>query len=77
MGKWEDTQAVYLEKEEKAIPERDKMGLVQALTVLHHLRDFLRTEELEPELADALDVIFEWIDNAVLLFYKLGSHSES
>lgn len=72
MGNWEETQAAYFDKEEKVMPERDKMGLVQALTVLHHLRDFLRSEELEPELADALDVIFEWIDNAVLLFHKLA-----
>lgn len=77
MGKLSDTEAAYFGKEEKVIPQRDKMGLVQALTILHHFRDFQRSVGLESELADALDVIFEWIDNAVLLFHKLGSRCAS
>ena len=60
------------DKEEKVIPERDKMGLVQALTILHHFRDLQKCMGLQSELADALDVIFEWVDNAVLLFHKLA-----
>lgn len=63
-------------KEEKVIPEHDKMGLVQALIILHYFQDALRSVESESELADSLDVIFEWIDNAVLLFHKLA-HSAS
>lgn len=69
-------EAAITEKEEKVIPQRDKMGLVHALTILHHFRDIQRSLGMESELAYALDVIFEWIDNAVLLFYKFGSRSE-
>lgn len=80
MEKCEETQAAYTDKEEKVMPEHDKMGLVQALKILHSLRDILR-EDSEflgrpyfQSVADALDTIFEWIDNAVLLFNKIGSH---
>lgn len=42
MGKWEETQEAYHGKnpaEEQVIPEKNRMGLVQALTILHSLRD--------------------------------------
>lgn len=59
--------------EEKVIPERDRMGLVQALTILHRLRDILGEYN---DYAEALQVIFEWIDNMVLLLKKIGSWPE-
>lgn len=77
MGKLEETEAAYFDKKEKLMPERDKMGLVQALTILHHFRDLQKSFGLESDLADALDTIFEWIDNADLLLHKLGAHSDA
>lgn len=62
--------------EEKIIPERNRMGLVQALTILHHYRDNNVYNLFNPEFADALDTIFEWIDNMVLLLKKIGSWPE-
>lgn len=77
MGKWKETQEAYYSREdpgEKVIPEKDKMGLVQALTILHSLRDgFSGCKEMQ-EVCEAFNVIFEWIDNAVILFAKLGGH---
>lgn len=78
MGKWEDTQEAYHSQvevsEEKVIPQKDKMGLVQALTILHSLRDgFSSCKEMQ-EVCEAFETIFEWIDNAVILFAKLGGH---
>lgn len=77
MGKWKETQEAYCSREnpeEKAIPEKDKMGLVQALAILHSLRDgFSQCKEMQ-EACEAFNVIFEWIDNAVILFEKLGGH---
>lgn len=54
----------------KVIPERDRMGLSQALCILHKLRDICSGDN--NDLAEALDVIFEWIDNMVLLLSKFG-----
>lgn len=62
--------------EEKIIPERNRMGLVQALTILHYYRDNNVYNLFNPEFADALDTIFEWIDNMVLLLKKIGSWPE-
>lgn len=78
MGKWEETQEAYhgqeLAPEEKVILRKDKMGLVQALTILHSLRDSFSSCEKMGEVNEALNVIFEWIDNAVILFAKFGGH---
>ncbi len=77
MGKWEETEEAYHGREnpeEKVIPEKDKMGLVQALTILHGLRDgFSQCKEMQ-EVCEAFGTVFEWIDNAVVLFAKLGGH---
>lgn len=77
MGILSDTEAAYYDKEEKVIPETNKMGLVQALTILHHFRDLQESYDLKSDVVDALNVIFEWIDNAVLLLHRLGSRSGS
>lgn len=78
MGKWEETQEAYYSREnppeEKVIPEKNKMGLVQALTILHSLRDSFSSCKEMGEVNEALNVIFEWIDNAVILFAKFGGH---
>lgn len=75
MGKWEETQEAYYSREnppeEKVIPEKNKMGLVQALTILHTLRDAYESCE---DIREAFNVVFEWIDNAVILFKKFGEH---
>lgn len=77
MGKWEETQEAYHGKspaEEQVIPEKNRMGLVQALTILHSLRDgFSQCKEMQ-EVCEAFGTVFEWIDNAVVLFAKLGGH---
>lgn len=77
MGKWEETREAYHGEnpaQEQVIPEKNRMGLVQALTILHSLRDgFLPCKEMK-EVCEAFEVIFEWIDNAVLLFAKSGGH---
>lgn len=59
-------------EDEKVIVENDRMGLVQALGILHNLRD-LSTDEY---ILEAFQVVFEWIDNAVILFMKFGSRSD-
>lgn len=59
-------------EDEKVIVEKDRMGLVQALGILHNLRD-LSTDEY---ILEAFQVVFEWIDNAVILFMKFGSRSD-
>lgn len=75
MGKWEETQEAYYSREnppeEKVIPEKNKMGLVQALTILHSLRDAYGSCE---DIREAFNVVFEWIDNAVIFFKKFGGH---
>lgn len=58
-------------EDEKVIVEKDRMGLVQALGILHNLRD-LSTNEY---ILEAFQVVFEWIDNAVVLFMEFGRHS--
>lgn len=78
MGKWEETQEAYHGREEtpeeKVIPEKNEMGLVQALTILHSLRDgFSSCKEMDG-VSEAFNVVFEWIDNAVILFKKFGGH---
>lgn len=58
---------------------KDRMGLVQALLILHTYRDFCMQHDLDSQVAPALDVIFEWIDNMVLLLHKIGGsgHADS
>lgn len=68
MGRYEDTQEAYYG--EKEIVERDKMGLVQALTILHRLRD----ASVDEGIREAFNVVFEWVDNAVILFSKIGGN---
>ena len=51
--------------------EIDRMDLVHALNILHNVRDSLKGLEMS-ECVEAFDVIFEWIDNVVILLNKLG-----
>lgn len=68
MGNWEATKEAYQIREgEKIIPEKDKMGLVQALDILHNLRDALESCE---DVREAFNTVFEWIDNAVIFFMQ-------
>lgn len=71
MGRLEETQEAYYGQEEKVIVEKDKMGLVQALTILHSLRDGLSSCG---EIQEAFNVVFEWIDNMVILLHGFGGH---
>lgn len=57
---------------ENVMVEKDRMGLVQALTVLHTLCDISSDDYIR----EAFNVVFEWIDNAVLLFKKFGDRHE-
>lgn len=55
--------------------EKERMSLSHALQVLHNVRDSLKVLEMS-ECVEAFDVTFEWINNAVILFNKLGSKQE-
>lgn len=64
MGKHED---------ENVMVEKDRMGLVQALQVLHTLRD-LSTDEY---IKEAFNTVFRWVDEMVMFLKKFGgSHGE-
>lgn len=70
MGKWEDTKEAYqIREDEKIIPEKDRMGLVQALNILHSLRDAYESCE---DVREAFNAVFEWIDNATFYLKKYG-----
>lgn len=70
MGKWEETQEAYgIREDEKIIPKKDKMGLVKALNILHSLQEAYESCE---DVKEAFSTVFEWIDNAVILFKKSG-----
>lgn len=73
VGKWEDTRKVYccMDKEEKILPEKDRPGLVQSLGKLHELRDILAQLGFDDYVV-SLNRIFEWIDEAVLIFNRIG-----
>ena len=55
--------------------EKERMSFVHALQVLHNVRDSLKGLEMS-ECVEAFDVIFEWIDNVVILLNKLGLKQE-
>lgn len=57
-------------KQEKSV-EHDRMSLVYALELLHRLRDTLKSLDMI-EYVEAFNVVFEWIDNVVILLNKLG-----
>lgn len=62
-----------IEQTEKVIQECDRMGLVQALYILHDFRDSLVSKDgLQSELVLALTEIFVWIDDMVILLKKFG-----
>lgn len=70
MGKWEETQEAYCGREnpeEKVIPEKDKMGLVQALIILRILRGGLSSCRGMEKTCEALDVVLEWVNNLFLI----------
>lgn len=70
MGKWEDTKKVYqIGEDEKIIPEKDKMGLVQAMKILHGLQEAYESCD---EVREAFGTIFEWMDNAKIYSDILG-----
>lgn len=72
MGRWEATKEAYqIREDEKIIPEKDKMGLVQALKILHGLQEAYESCE---DVREAFDTVFGWIDNAVILFKKSGGY---
>ena len=73
MDNKKDNVPVCHAPEEKVIPERNRMGLVQALTILHKLRDICAGES---DLVDALDTVFVWIDEMVLLLNKFGKRMD-
>lgn len=59
---------------ENIISEKNRMGLVQALMILHKVRkiDKLLEQVGIEQCGEAFDVVFEWIDNMVLLLHKIG-----
>ncbi|MBD5505359.1 MAG: hypothetical protein HDR09_16905 [Lachnospiraceae bacterium] len=60
-----------MEKEEKVIPEKDRPGFVQSLGKVHELRDLLEQFGLD-DYVTALNRIFEWIDDIVILLNGIG-----
>ena len=75
MGKWNDTKEDYfcMEKEEKVIPEKDRPGFVQSLGKVHELRDLLEQFGLDDYVL-ALNRVFEWIDDMVILLNEIGGN---
>ena len=62
-----------IQQTEKVIQECDRMGLVQALTILHEFRDYIVSKGgSQSELVLALNGIFVWIDDMVILLNKFG-----
>ena len=62
-----------IQQTEKVIQECDRMGLVQALTILHEFRDYIVSKGgSQSELVLALNEIFVWIDDMVILLNKFG-----
>lgn len=59
-------------KEEKLIPEKDKMGFVQSLQILHLLRDGIGEGN---DIYNAFQTVFQWIDEMFLLLYEIGNPS--
>lgn len=53
---------------EKVIEERNRIGLAQALIILHALRDIYDDDLIK----DSFDVVFEWIDGIVLFLKRVG-----
>lgn len=67
--------------EEKTIPEKDRMSLVDALCRLHMLRDILADPDcdfatLYGLYVEAFDRVFEHIDEMGLLFEKIGGKND-
>ncbi|MBD5516091.1 MAG: hypothetical protein HDR06_15980 [Lachnospiraceae bacterium] len=63
-------------KGENIIPEKNRMSLVHALMILHKVR---RVEKLMEQIGieqcgEAFDVVFEWIDNVVILLNRIGGN---
>lgn len=59
--------------DEKVIPERDRMGLAQALIYLYKLRNVIPDES---GLAQALDAVFQYIDEMSLLVEIVEAEKE-
>lgn len=55
-----------MDKEEKVIPEKDRMGLAQAFILLHKVHHAFDELGLRDE-AEALEVLFHWVDEMSLL----------
>lgn len=76
MGRLEDTYRAYGSDGTKGTPadakEGTSIGFVQALDVLHKIRDIMEQFGLT-EYVDAFNIVFDWIDKAVVLFYKIGN----
>lgn len=59
--------------------EVDRMGLVQALGILHQLRDIYAGQEGEAarNCTEAFQAVFQWIDDMMILLEKTGgSHGD-
>lgn len=70
----EGNMTVCSVKGENIIPEKNRMSLVHALIIVHKVR---RLEKVLEQIGieqcgEAFDVVFEWIDNTVLLLQKIG-----
>ena len=61
-----------MDKEEKVINEKNSMGLVHALDILHKLRDLFETLEGFEDVVEAFNKVFGWVDEMVLLLNKIG-----
>ncbi|MBD5525567.1 MAG: hypothetical protein HDR04_14335 [Lachnospiraceae bacterium] len=62
-----------MEKDEKVIPEKDRPGFVQSLGKVHELRDLLEQFGLDDYVL-ALNRVFEWIDDIVILLNGIGGN---
>lgn len=61
-----------MKKKENAMEEKNPMGLVQALDILHKLRDLFDTLEGFEDVVDAFNKVFGFVDEMVILLNKIG-----
>lgn len=61
-----------MDKKGKQMEEKKPVGLVQALDILHKLRDLFDTLDGFEDVVGAFDTVFGWVDGACLLLNKIG-----
>lgn len=64
-----------MDKEEKVMEEKNPMGLVQALVMLHEISDHAELMGIH-SYTEAFRTVFCWIDEMILLLKKTGGGTD-